>query len=104
MSAVFHGFKKGNDDIRHFVFASPKDVPQESSSSSSAAVETKPLGSIKVEIYRAQVEGGVYHNLSKSFSVPTSHQQTSGDNIKFWKQVRILLYCYIAISVLELLL
>lgn len=64
----FHGFKKGSDDLRAFVFEPPVE-----SQSASADIESS-VGSIRVEIFEAVPAEGIFHNVGRKYEVPGKQQ------------------------------
>ena len=66
ISCLFHGFKRGNDDLRAFVF----EPPMESDIADHSQLESA-MGTIRVEIFEAIPAEGVFHNISRKYEVPS---------------------------------
>jgi hypothetical protein len=90
VNSIFHGYKKGKDDLRSFIFAKPRSVPGPSSGSSSAAspyASAAPApshGTIQVVIFEAEQVQGIVQNVGGKYEVPGQHQINSEG--KFYKQ------------------
>jgi hypothetical protein len=68
VSCLFHGFKKGNEDLRAFVFEPPVE-----SQSASSDIKSN-MGTIRIEIFEAVPADGVFNNVSRKYEVPGQQQ------------------------------
>jgi hypothetical protein len=91
VNSVFHGFKKGKDDLRSFIFAKPKSIPQIENISRTIVGSTDTTitpppshGTIQVVIYEAEQIQGIISNVGGKYEVPGQHQVNSEG--KFYKQ------------------
>lgn len=86
ITARFLGFKKNVNDIRSFLFTIPR---QDTSTKSMNDEQSKPLGSIHVVFFEAQIEGGIYENNIGCSEVPNEDSHVLNADTKFFEQASL---------------
>jgi hypothetical protein len=77
---TFKGFKIGADELRAFVFASPKVLTNRDA----GATPLESAGSVRVDVYECVSDEGIFKNRSKKYITPTGSQVAP--DAKFYQQ------------------
>jgi hypothetical protein len=81
----FWGFKQKTDDLKAFVFSSPKCT--QSSSTSAVPSRDNALGQLQVVIFEADETTEVFTNQVNTSAAPTEHYVS--ESKKFWQQASL---------------
>ncbi len=84
---IFWGFKQSRSEIKTFVMATPKDLP-ETKGKKTQQIEEDSLGQIRVVFFEAEVTEDVFSNAVESSVVPRGHHLS--ENKKFWQQASVV--------------